>query len=104
MIQNPFLSVLVPGGMSDLSAELDLFVELVFAGSVAEVVPDLRLGGIVTGPVVVGLKGEGVVVGLDITGTSGIGVGPPCASDIWFELKNGECRDIELCLDPDCRA
>jgi hypothetical protein len=90
--------------MGDLGAELDLFVEFVLAGGVAEVVPDLGLGGIVARPVVVGFEREGVVVGLDITGTSGVGVGPPGALYIWLKLEDGECRDIELCLDPNCRA
>lgn len=104
MIQNPLLSPLIPSDMRDLGTELDLLVELVLACGVAEVIPDLGLGRIVAGPVVVGFEREGVVVGLDIAGTSGVGVGPPGAANIWLELKDGECRDVELCLDPDCRT
>lgn len=104
MVQNPLLSPFMPSYMRDLGTELNLLVELVLACGASEVIPDLGLRRIVAGPVVVGLEGESVVVGFDIASTSGVGVGPPGAANIWLELKDGECRDVELCLDPDCRT
>jgi hypothetical protein len=59
-----------PGGANYLVLGLDVLVEVILLGKVAEVLVDFLAAGINTSPVQLGLERPGVVVRWDVAGTS----------------------------------
>lgn len=81
--------------------ELDLAVNAVLACDLAQIHEDLGPAGVGAAPVVVGLEREGVVVGLDVAGDTGVGVGPPGAAELRLEVIDLVGGQVQLGFETD---
>ena len=101
--QVPESTVVVEGGVRDAHAEMQVFVQAVFLGTVLDIGLDFRRTGIGRRPVRVLLEGVGIQMRGHVAGTTRVGVVTPGAADIVCPLENDEIGDA-LGLETDPRV
>ena len=102
-VDSPEAPGLIELCLADLAIERDARVQLILAGAVANVVVDLRLGGVATGPLRTWFEGVRVKVRGHITGGTGIAVVAPGTANIAGFLQDQEVTDPCL-VETDCQA
>jgi hypothetical protein len=95
-VQGPGRARLVPGRTPHVEAEPGPCAQPVLGHDPVEVAADLGLGGVVPGPVRVGLLGQRVEVGRDVARGTRVGVVAPGAAGVLEPLQQDEVLDPVL--------
>src|SRR5882724_7702289 len=92
----PGLIIFMPGGITQFVVPVDMRINAEAPGTTSQIGLDLGLGRIGTAPGRIEGKGERVEMGLDITGTTWIGIVTPCSADVGCSFDYNKIIDALL--------